>query len=302
MSYKKVFKFAISSILVISFAAAVLSAGIRRHDVKEEQYLDLAKQKQFDCVGHIFQDTIPGATCVLISDRYVLSAAHCFIDSDIRIDTLKIDGLTYYVNQPINERVTDITKCSFQFNGTKAKGKRLIMHPNFRDSLTKGTCDIAVIELAEPITNIIPAKLSTSFDELNSNVVGVGFGASGPANKPEKVDFHNLKIAGENTIDSLGDVQYNNLPSLMYCDFDHPKRKDCNRMGSPIPLPLEYLSTGGDSGGGLFRQNGNEWELIGIGPGGGTNVDVFRKTGYYGQIMEWRRVSVFADWIKEQMK
>jgi secreted trypsin-like serine protease len=290
----------ISTFSVLAFL--VFFSGIIRHDVNEKNYLRLATEKQFDCVGRIYKDTSPSGSCVLISDRFVLSAAHVFIDSDTRPDTMEFNGLIAVAYVTYNHRVTDVTKLYLMFNGQKVKVKNLLLHPNYLDSSTKGSCDIALLELEHPLNNIAPAKLNTAFDELHSNVVGVGFGASGPANRPDFVSQHNKKIAGENVIDSIGGQKYLGSESLLICDFDHPTRKDCNKLGSPTPRPLEYICSGGDSGGGLFRQKNNTWELVGICSGSGVDINQLMKTGYYGHIMDWTRVSLFTDWLTVQTK
>jgi hypothetical protein len=277
-------------------------SGIIRHDVDEKEYLKFAAEKQFDCVGQIFKDTSSGGSCVLISDRFALSAAHVFIDTDTRTDTTEINGQIITVFTPYNERVTDVNKLTLVFNGQKVKAKRIFIHPDYLDSLTKGSCDIALIELEQPLKGISPAKLNDAFDELNSNVVGVGFGASGSADRPDLVDLLNKKIAGENVVDSIGGPELSGNGTILLCDFDHPTRDDCNKMGSSVPRPLEYISTGGDSGGGLFRKNGDDWELIGICSGAGIDFAQFMKTYYYGQIMEWTRVAAFTPWIDEHTK
>jgi len=69
-------------------------------------------------------------------------------------------------------------------------------------------------------------------------------------------------------------------------------------MGSSTPRNLEYMVNGGDSGGGLFMNNYNGWELVGICSGGGMELQQFQKTGYYGHILQWTRVSVYKDWIE----
>lgn len=277
-------------------------SGIIRHDVNEEKYIKLAQQKQFDCVGQILKDTSASGSCVLISDRFVLSAAHVFIDNDTRADTIQMNGQNIIAYTPINVRVTDISNLYVLINGQKIKAKKLTLHPNYHDSITEGSCDIALIELERPLAKILPAILNTSFDELESNVVGVGFGVSGIADMLESVNLFNKKIAGENTVDSLSGQKYLGRETLLMCDFDHPTRKDYNKMGSSIPRPLEYISSGGDSGGGLFRKKDNKWELIGICSGVNIDIQQLLKTGYYGQTMEWTRVSVFTNWIIEQIK
>ena len=266
----------------------------------EKKYLKLGKQKQFDCVGDIGV-----GSGVLINEEYVLSAAHCFVDYDTRPDTLDtlLDGkkvrLVVYV--PANPRVTDFSKLYATFNGRKIKVKRGIIHPSYLDSLTKGSCDIALIELEQAVTFIEPAKLSCTFDELHSSVTGIGYGASGRADKPESVKPEHKKIAGESVVDSLGEPEFENHKTLLFCEFVSPD----NKTGIHVPRPLEYICSGGDSGGGLFRQKGNGWELVGIcgGGGGGVDIQLLLKTGsYYGQTMSWTRVSPFKSWITEEMK
>jgi secreted trypsin-like serine protease len=297
MRNKKVLLSVLGVILFLTFFS-----GIIRHDVDEKAYLALASEKQFDCVGRVYKDTSESGSCILIGDRFVLSAAHVFIDSDFRPDTMDYNGQKVISYLPYNHRVTDVSKLSLIFKGQKVKIKNVLLHPNYLDSLTKGSCDIALLELEQPVKNITPAKLNISLDELNSNVVGVGYGASGPADRPDLVGIYNKKIAGENVVDSIGGQLYLGHETLLFCDFDHPTRKDCNKLGSPTPRPLEYICAGGDSGGGLFRRKNNNWELIGTCFGGGVDINQLIKSGYYGQTMQWTRVSVFAKWINQQTR
>ena len=134
-------------------------------------------------------------------------------------------------------------------------------------------------------------------DELHAHVTGVGFGVSGKADKPESVVPLSKKIGGQNVIDSIAGYAYIGHPTLLMCDFDHPVNAACNRMGSANPRPLEYITGGGDSGGGLFRESDGEWELVGICSGADTDIETLLSTGYYGQTMTWTRVSVFDNWI-----
>jgi secreted trypsin-like serine protease len=285
---------------LLTFSTSV--AGIIRHDVPEKKYLELGKQKQFACVGQISGGS--GGSCVLVSERYVLSAAHCFIDTDKRADTLDtvIDGkkaqMVLYV--PGNPRVTDFSKVYATFNGRRFRAKRGTIHPAYLDSLTKGSCDIALLELEQPVTSIGPAKMSSTFDELHSDVTGVGYGASGRADKPESVKLEHKKIAGQSVVDSLGGPEFGNHATLLFCRFVSPD----NKTGPHVSRPLEYICGGGDSGGGLFRQVGDDWELIGIcgGGGGGIDLQVLMTTGYYGQKMSWTRLAPLMGWIAEQMK
>jgi hypothetical protein len=292
----------IVSLLLISGIGVF--AGIYRHDVPSEDYLALGKQSQFDCVGSVFdyKHNANAGSCVLIGDRYVLSAAHIFMESDFKKKKVKMNGSTISVKQPVRERVADITEFTFRFNKQRSFGKVLHIYPVYLDENQKHQCDIALIELAEPITSAVPMKLNITMDELGAIVTGVGYGASGIASKPETVEQWGEKVAGENTIDKLEGFLLNGNRTLLVADFDHPQDTSCNKMGSAQPLPLEYICSGGDSGGGLFRKTGNGWELVGITSGGGVDIQQFFKTGYYGQVGKWTRVSVFHEWITSLMQ
>jgi len=282
-------------IALIAFSTSV--AGIYRHDVPEKKYLALGKQKQFDCVGRM------GASCVLISDRYVLTAAHLFLEADTdTLDTM-LNGKKVQIYTQSNYRVTDFSRLYATFNGRKVRVKRGIIHRSYLDSLATGgsSCDIALLELEQPVTLIKPAKLSSAFDELHSDVTGVGYGGSGRADRLESVQQRHKKIAGESVVDSTGGQEFENQKTLLFCTFVAPGDTTATRTSRP----LEYICTGGDSGGGLFRQTANGWELIGICGGGGGGVDLQRlisTRSYYGQKMSWVRVSAFTGWIAEQMK
>jgi hypothetical protein len=285
-----------------------INAGVYRHDVDPKKYKDLAAQPQFECAGYIVGDSRLGASCVLIGDRYVLCAAHCFIKWDpAKPDTFYENGTTTILARADNPRVGDVKESAFRFKQEVRYGKNMVIYPMYLDSIQfgkVGNCDLVVIELNEPITDIKPARLNTAFNELHCIATGVGWGASGKANEAENVAIWFEEIAGQNMIDSIGGYKLKGQPTSLLADFDSPDSScHCNKYGSPAPLPLEYMTSGGDSGGGLFRQtNDGTWELIGICTGGGIDFKQFIKTGYYGQLGAWTRVSVFHDWISKTIK
>lgn len=285
--------------VVLLFIYSIAIAGIYRHDKKESEYVALGAQPQFNCVGKILHNGEMHGSCVLVSSRYVLSAAHVFIEADHRERTINSGGQTVIVNEPYNKHVGNAGNYTMVFNGRQYKCKALKVYPNYLDSTTKDGLDMALLELEEPVMNITPAVISTGYNELHADVTGVGWGVYGPADKPQDIVRGDpKKLGGENVIDSIGGYILDNKPTTMFCDFDHPTDTSCNKLGSPIPRELEYICGGGDSGGGLFRKTNTGWELVGICHGNPINVAQLIKTGYYGQIMSWMRVSVFADWIK----
>lgn len=74
-------------------------------------------------------------------------------------------------------------------------------------------------------------------------------------------------------------------------------------MGSPLPRPLEFITSGGDSGGGLFMTDSTgELQLLGITKGGGINPNLLVESwSYYGQVGTYTRVSPFISWIQNQL-
>lgn len=294
----------LNSLITLLILFTLFFSGIYRHDVKKEEYLKLANKKQFDCVGQIFQvsDSAPRGSCVLIGNKYVLTAAHVLEDYDTRTDSMiNSDGQKVLFNTTFNEHITEASRLFVNFKGEKVRVTRIIIPMEYTDSLTKGSCDIALLEIEKPIPKFRPAKLNSCFDELNSKVIGVGYGASGPADRPDLVDSKNEKIAGENVIDQINGYKYHGRETLLECDFDSPTHSDCNKMGDSIPMLLEYICSGGDSGGALFRSSKRGWELVGICSGGGIEIEQFYKSFYYGQTMGWTRVSAFSEWINKEI-
>lgn len=286
--------------LIISatlLSVLLFANGIIRHDVDERKYLALASEPRFDCVGQVRADTTDVGSCVLIRDRFVVTAAHVLIESDYVTETILLEGYKAIVYKPVNQRVIKSNHLKVKLNGEILKVKNIIIYPNYLDSIAKGECDLAILELERPVTTVSPAKLNTFFDEFGKQVIGVGYGQSGIANEPDQAVSTGKKIAGQNTIDSLSGRKINGRETLVLCDFDHPQRKDCNRMGSATPLPLEYICGGGDSGGGLFSDT--DGSLLAICSGSQVDMDRYFKTGYYGQIMEWTRLSPFISWIEK---
>jgi len=299
-------------VLFLFFANIMLSpAIIYRHDKDSTDYLKLAQEEQFKCVGHNFRiikknntDSLLGkASCVLISDRYILSACHLFTDVITKDTTAYINDTTkIYYNILVSENQAPCNEYRFQFENKLYEPDTIIFHPGYFGANPKGKSknyDICLIKLKEPVSNIKIPQLNNKYDEVGKKAVGVGWGHYGGAYD----DSLKLgkKLAGENMIDSILNFR-DGVPGYMVCDFDSPTDTNCNKTGNPQPLELEFFISGGDSGGGLLIEKNNQWLLAGVSPSGGIYLDQFMKTGYYCHKYYWVRISTILDWINKTIK
>ncbi len=279
----------------------VLTSGIYRHDQPIEKYLSLANQDQFNCVGEILKidgsNWVFGGSFVLIDSVTVLSAAHCFLGTEKKDTIVNYNGQRFKTYIEKGKYKRNESEFRFRVMNLQMVAQKITFHPKY---LVDGTCDLALIKLAEPIKGAKSLKINLQFDELSDTVTGVGFGVSGPANKPETVKIYHLKLAGQNIIDSIGGAIVDRKNTILFADFDAPdKRQECNRIGNSTPLELEYSIGAGDSGGPLFRYIKGELFLVGIASYAPKTIDNLLKNGYYCELNGWTRLSAFNDWIKD---
>ncbi|MXV14063.1 trypsin-like serine protease [Hufsiella ginkgonis] len=273
-------------------------AGIMRDDAEEAGYRKLAAEHQFDCVGKLFNGDRMIGSCVLIGKRKVLSAAHVMMEyTSFRQDTMKMGNSTVVLNVPTSSSPVEAAKCHARFGDRDYAVKLIRIHPDYGKN--PSSADLAFIGLAAEVTKVKPARLNTTPDELGAAVVGVGYGASGFSSKPAEVTQSRKKLAGQNMVDSLGGRLLNGNRTTLICDFDSPLEPSWNRIGSAKPLPLEYICSGGDSGGGLFRKGRKGWELVGLCHNSESGISTLLTQGYYGLLMEWTRISVYHHWIDQ---
>lgn len=101
-------------------------------------------------------------------------------------------------------------------------------------------------------------------------------------------------------MDSIGDKKVNGIHSRIGIDFDSPMDSSTNVMGSNIACDLEYLPTGGDSGGGLFIEKNGGWQLIGIISHG---INTYSITGgWYGSYVFATRIAAYKSWIDKNIE
>jgi hypothetical protein len=250
-------------------SAAVLSAGVLRHDIDLERYRDLGRRPEFDSVGRYSASRTSGdyAAGVLISPTWVLTAAHFPADHGVWL---------------FGEGLYDT--------------RRIVRHPRLvpgaREQQWTGW-DLALIELDRPVTAVSPASRYHGQGEVGKLVTKIGYGYVGDGLNGLKSPRVAERLGGNNVIDAAGGTFEGRSfgPDALVFDFDSPLSAASNRFGSASPVALEIGGAKGDSGGGVFALESGHWQLVGI-VSGGLNREI-----RYGSVAALARVSAANAWI-----
>lgn len=126
-----------------------------------------------------------------------------------------------------------------------------------------GTDDLAIIQLALPVTNVTPALLYTGSAEVGKLATLVGFGQGGVGTTGGS-GSRGTKRAATNVID------FASIDRFLYSDFDNPNGLENTLLttygipSSATPTTSEGVIAFGDSGGGTFATIDSLNYLIGI--------------------------------------
>ena len=154
---------------------------------------------------------------------------------------------------------------------------KIIIHHLFEDGKF-GSHDIALCYSAKPFELPFYAPLYENLDEAGKAATIAGYGRKGTFHTGHVFD-DNKKRAGHNRIDSSERTILICTPSVTHDRF-----------------PLEFMIAPGDSGGGMFIGN----KLAGI---NSFLMAVDKKPdGTYGDESAFTRVSLYVDWINEQIE
>ncbi|WP_426270066.1 S1 family peptidase [Dyella kyungheensis] len=225
---------------------------------------------------------------VLIAPQWVVTAAHAA--------PMQMEGMDDDVS----------------IGGVARKVKRVILHPGYKkvpdqlikEALASGDLskvhvfldsadDIALIELASPVTDITPVRLYRGNKEVGMTAELVGKGATGNGVKgQDPQSAHRTVLRHAFNVIVGDDARY------VWYRFDAP----------PSALPLEGITGSGDSGGPLLIGDGSSRQLVGLASWSKYPKDhPFLRTwtpdrpfveGLHGEIVNAVRISSYIPWIE----
>lgn len=253
----------ILSLLLVSFSHTNSNdhnSMITRHDKDEAEFIKLAEQfEKYMC--HL---NLPDCEGTIITDQWVLSAAHCSIEI---VDKFKA-GKKHFVI--INDEEIEVDK--------------VIMHPSWMVKENGDEDDIALLHLKTKPKVAMQAKLYMENDEVDKLIYMVGKGDKG--NGLIGVNGNDGKQRGAtNRIERANE-------KWLFWTFDHPNTQ------TKYLTEYEGISGPGDSGGPAFILKNDIVYLAGISSGqdqkGGDE-------GLYGVEEFYTRVSQYIQWINDEM-
>jgi hypothetical protein len=234
--------------IAFSFLSFSSSAIVTRHDVDDEKYH--AKINDFPALATFYVD---GGHGTLIQPNWIITAAHA----------------TFCL----------APNASVLIKGKVRTIKQLYVHPDY---IPGKSHDIALVELKDPVQDVLPAIMFQSNRELGKNIWFIGIGGTGNGLTGQVID--NAQNKGK-----LRKAQNTIIAA------DGPLIKFTFNQGEKA-LPLEGVSGGGDSGGPAYLKDEIGFQLLGI---SSRTEGASLAIGSYGIKEVYTRVSFFQTWISQ---
>jgi hypothetical protein len=251
--------------------AALGAVIITRSDVPDAEYRALGARAEFASVGRIIPDSGGTASGVLIAPTWVITAAHVANGHDATHFTFVVDG----------ERI---------------RVRRSIVHPEFvrRSGFDRPPVDHALLELERPALTP-PARRATTLPDSGTVATLVGFGVGGPG----ATDSAGTKRAAQNRVDRLGGRWAGReWPAhVHFLDFDVVGMESRNAFGPAVPEAMEGISSGGDSGGGLFVLRDGSWDLTATFSMSSVSIAGAASREFAGTVNAYIGVAAHRGWI-----
>jgi len=237
---------------ILLLLGSSIQAGVRRDDVSDTPFLELAASALYDSVGRLSFSVGRSsylASGVLISPDWVLTAGH-------------VVGGNNYQGGGISNLTFSLTS-----GGSVLSYAALAWYAHPGWIATQGDMlagyDLGLIHLQSSVSAVQAASLYLSETLQIQAGTMVGYGATGTGITGFQAGTAGTKRAGQNMIEAQGDGATISS-SILFVDFDQPGTDANNVFGGNVPLSLEYLIAPGDSGGGLFVTQSQQTFLVGI--------------------------------------
>ena len=274
MFTNKQFKASLLSLTAFLAINHVSQAIVIRHDVADQDYIDLAEP--FDAVTLVDTFFAGFGSATLVSPTKVITAAHV-VEPFLTIEALAPEFESSYTllwgnGGNVSPLTSPTVTRSFGGGGIASYA----FHPEWTGDVNTSPAyaDIAILTLSDPVTSITPISISAA----NPNgmfATTVGYGATGTGDISGPFTSDQLRRGANNTIDVISEL------GRLQADFDSPA-EDTNRMGSATPLALEGTAAPGDSGGGIFVDFGSGLQLVGVVSSGTAIPNSGNDVGSYG--------------------
>ncbi|MGA2230751.1 MAG: autotransporter-associated beta strand repeat-containing protein [Tepidisphaeraceae bacterium] len=284
-------------------APRLSDASTIRDDTPDSDYTSFSAQSQYASSGFIDVILSSGeifGSATLVAPDWVLTAAHVVTqDNGVGVAAPAFPAAEVSFGQGAS---------TTPFVTGPDSVASIAVESGWDYNLSNGN-DLALVQLASPITNVAPAQLyQSSFGaEIGQTATIVGYGDTGTG-LTGATGGPGTRRAIQNVIDAFGGQTTTGGPpnfttsnfaglssNVELTDFDQPNNPSASIMGSSTPLSLEGCSAPGDSGGGLFLTANNQTYLeavtdfVGAEPGNSisTNPD-----GFYGDYNGYTRLDV----------